>query len=57
MRLKGKGVVNQTTQGPGDQIVKLKVVLPSTIDKGLHDFLERWNRSHAYDVKGKPEGF
>jgi hypothetical protein len=50
-------VVNQTTQRPGDQIVKLKVVLPNAIDKELRDFLERWNLSHAYDVRGKAEGF
>jgi DnaJ-class molecular chaperone len=56
MRFKGKGIVNQATQRPGDQIVKLKVVLPNAIDKELRDFLERWNLSHPYDVRGKPEG-
>ena len=32
MRLKGKGIVNQTTKRRGDQLVTLKVVLPDTID-------------------------
>lgn len=56
MRLKGKGVVNQTTQRSGDQIVTLKIVLPNAIDKELRDFIERWSLSHPYDVRGKQEG-
>jgi DnaJ-class molecular chaperone len=53
MRLKAKGIVNQTTKRRGDQLVTLKVVLPDTIDKELSDFMERWSRSHPYDVRGK----
>jgi DnaJ-class molecular chaperone len=53
MRLQGKGIVNQTTQKRGDQIVTLKVVLPEVIDRELGEFMERWGRSHPYDVRGK----
>jgi DnaJ-class molecular chaperone len=53
MRLKGKGIVNQATKRRGDQLVKLKVVLPDTIDKELSDFIERWGKTHPYDVRGK----
>ena len=53
MRLKGKGIVNLTTKRRGDQLVTLKVVLPDTIDRELSDFMERWSKSHPYDVRGK----
>ncbi len=53
MRLKGKGIVNQTTKRRGDQLVKLKVVLPDIIDKELSDFVERWGKAHPYDVRVK----
>jgi DnaJ-class molecular chaperone len=53
MRLKGKGIVNQTTKRRGDQLVKLKVVLPDIIDKELSDFMERWGKAHPYDVRSK----
>jgi len=53
MRLQGKGIVNQTTQKRGDQIVTLKVVLPDVIDRELGEFMERWGRTHPYDVRGK----
>jgi DnaJ-class molecular chaperone len=52
MRLKGRGIVNQATKRRGDQLVTLKVVLPDTIDKELSDFMERWSKSHPYDVRG-----
>jgi DnaJ-class molecular chaperone len=53
MRLKDKGIVNQTTRRRGDQLVTLKVVLPDTIDKELNDFMERWGKTHPYDVRSK----
>jgi DnaJ-class molecular chaperone len=56
MRLKGRGIVNQTTHRRGDQIVKLTIVLPKLIDKELSEFLDRWSRTHPYDVRGKTGG-
>ncbi len=53
MRLKGKGIVNQSTKKRGDQLVKLKVMLPDAIDKELSDFIESWGKTHPYDVRRK----
>jgi DnaJ-class molecular chaperone len=53
LRLKGKGVMSQATRRRGDQLVKLKVVLPETMDPELKAFVERWGKDHPYDVRGK----
>jgi DnaJ-class molecular chaperone len=53
MRLKGKGIVNQATHQRGDQLVKLKVMLPETIDSELNEFIERWAKTHPYDARRK----
>ena len=31
----------------------LKVMLPDTIDKELSDFIERWGKTHPYDIRSK----
>jgi DnaJ-class molecular chaperone len=51
LRLRGKGIA--ATEGQGDQYVRLRVVLPDPPDAELTDFLERWARTHPYDVRGK----
>jgi DnaJ-class molecular chaperone len=48
LRLKGRGV-----KGKGDQLVKLSVMMPETIDDELKSFVEEWKKSHAYDPRGK----
>lgn len=53
LRLRGKGVVNQTTKATGDQYVKLKVVLPDPPDSELIEFMEKWARTRSYDVRKK----
>ena len=53
MGLKGKGMVNQKTTPRGDQLVKLTLALPDTIDKELADFMERWGKTRPNDVRGK----
>lgn len=53
LRLRGKGVMNQTTKTPGDQYVKLKVVLPDPPDTELIEFMEKWARTRSYDVRKK----
>lgn len=53
LRLKGKGVPDQKTRQPGDQYVKLKVVLPDPPDPELTQFLEKWARERSYDVRRK----
>ncbi len=51
LRLKGKGIA--AADGTGDQYVKLIVVLPEPPDPELSAFLERWAKSHAYEVRRK----
>jgi DnaJ-class molecular chaperone len=53
LRLRGKGVVNAQTKGPGDQLVRLKVVMPPKIDEALAEFLREWSEGHAYDPRAK----
>lgn len=52
LRLKGRGI--ERREGPrGDQHVTLRVVLPDSPDSDLTEFLERWSKSHDYDVRRK----
>ncbi len=53
LRLKGKGVFNPDRKIHGDQYVKLTVVLPEKIDPELTAFIEKWAKSHDYDVRKK----
>lgn len=48
LRLKGRGV-----KGKGDQLVKLDVVMPDTIDDDLKAFAEEWRKNHTYDPRKK----
>lgn len=52
LRLRGKGVKNAQSGNTGDQIVKLRVVLPQRPDADLIAFMEKWRASHAYDPRG-----
>lgn len=49
LRLKGKGV--QRKGGQGDQLIKLKVVLPSEPDTALEDFMAGWTPGANYDPR------
>ncbi|RMF09357.1 MAG: J domain-containing protein [Alphaproteobacteria bacterium] len=42
LRLKGKGIKDQRTGTPGNQYVKLKVVLPDKPDPALEEFVKGW---------------
>ena len=42
LRLKGKGLKNSKTGATGDQIVRLKVVLPETPDEEFEQFISNW---------------
>jgi DnaJ-class molecular chaperone len=53
LRLKGKGVMNPERQITGDQYVKLTVVLPDRADPELTAFVEKWAKTHDYDVRKK----
>jgi DnaJ-class molecular chaperone len=53
LRLRGKGVPAAAGGVDGDQIVRLKVVLPDGGDAELAAFLEGWAALHPYDVRAK----
>ena len=46
LRLRGKGVA-----GKGDELVTLKVVLPSGEDAELNSFVKNWAAKHPYDPR------
>lgn len=50
LRLKGKGVAEPGAK-PGDQLVRLTVVLPTHIDPELEAFMRDWRTRHAYDPR------
>jgi len=48
LRLRGKGL-----GGTGDQLVTLKVVLPTAKDGELTELVEQWSKRHSYSVRPK----
>lgn len=50
-RLRGKGVKNTTTGVTGDQLVSVRIDLPSTIDENLAYFLGEWRQKYGYDPR------
>ena len=49
LRLKGKGIKG------GDQYVKIKLVMPSTIDGELEEAIRKWSETHAYNPRKSME--
>ena len=49
LRLKGKGV--KTRSGAGDELVKLKVVMPKEAEPELEAFLAGWSPAASYDPR------
>ncbi|MGD9866796.1 MAG: DnaJ C-terminal domain-containing protein [Hyphomicrobiales bacterium] len=47
LRLKGKGVESRGRPA-GDQLVKLKIVMPRQVDDELRQFMTRWKDAHGY---------
>lgn len=52
LRLKGRGV-KPRTGAAGDELVKLKIVMPDEVDGELAAFFEEWKAKHAYDPRRK----
>ncbi len=48
LRLRGRGV-KPAKGASGDQMVELRIVLPTDIDPELSKFMENWRKNHAYD--------
>ncbi|MDJ0610422.1 MAG: J domain-containing protein [Kiloniellales bacterium] len=53
LRLRNKGALDQKTGKKGDQLLKLKVMLPDKIDKELADFVARWSAAESYQPRRK----
>jgi DnaJ-class molecular chaperone len=55
LRLRGRGVKRAPGHGSGhgDQLVELKIVMPSEIDDDLEAFMKEWRKTHAYDPRAK----
>ncbi len=51
LRLKGRGIVDPKSGQRGDQYVKLRVVLPKTVDPELEELVRRWAEKHPYDPR------
>lgn len=51
LRLKGKGIKSAKSGKSGDQLVKLSVNLPETIDDDLLKFMQSWQKKHPYTVR------
>jgi DnaJ-class molecular chaperone len=47
LRLRGKGIKK------GDQLVRLKIVMPAVVDDQLKQFMTEWRKTHAYDPRDK----
>lgn len=52
LRLRGRGVHAKGGK-KGDQLVKLKIVMPDKIDSDLESFMREWAKAHAYDPRAK----
>jgi DnaJ-class molecular chaperone len=53
LRLRGKGVRNAQTGTTGDQLVRVKIVMPGRIDPELARFMETWRAANGYDPRAK----
>jgi DnaJ-class molecular chaperone len=51
LRLRGKGVKRRGGKAYGDQLVRLKVVMPPQIDGELEEFMQKWRERHRYDPR------
>jgi DnaJ-class molecular chaperone len=52
LRLKGKGIVRKGDDR-GDQLIRLKVVLPERQDDDLKEWVSKWAEGHSYDARSK----
>lgn len=50
LRLKAKGIKGKGG-GYGDHLIRLRIVMPKTIDDELGAFMQTWREKHAYDPR------
>lgn len=51
LRLKGKGLKKSGAKARGDQLIRLKIVLPDNAKTSLGDLIESWAADHPYSVR------
>lgn len=51
LRLRGRGVARGAQKARGDQLVELKVVVPSKPDERLREFMVEWRKTHGFDPR------
>ncbi|MEM7620146.1 MAG: DnaJ C-terminal domain-containing protein [Pseudomonadota bacterium] len=51
LRLREKGIKNKRTGKTGDQIVKLKIIMPDAIDKDLESAVKKWHSNNKYNPR------
>ncbi len=56
-RLRKKGIENTRTKAHGDQLIKIKIVMPSAIDPDLEAAMRDWQTRHGYDPRAKLKGY
>ena len=52
LRLRGKGIKDAKGRS-GDQIVRLKIVLPKRIDSEMEDLARRWRDKAGFDPRAE----
>jgi len=52
LRLKGKGFRGKRG-AQGDQLIRLKIVMPKAIDEELETFMKGWRERHAYNPRAE----
>jgi DnaJ-class molecular chaperone len=53
LRLRGKGMPAKGELAAGDQLVRLKIMLPEEMDKSLIDFVRKWQKDKGYNPRHK----
>ncbi|WP_043645983.1 DnaJ C-terminal domain-containing protein, partial [Caenispirillum salinarum] len=56
LRLRGKGIRRGHGPGHGDQLVRLRIVLPPEVDEDLTRFMEDWRTRHPFDPRARMKG-
>ncbi|WP_022704546.1 DnaJ C-terminal domain-containing protein [Pseudorhodobacter ferrugineus] len=51
LRLRGRGVSRAGQKAKGDQLVELKITVPSAPDAALRDFLSEWRKTQTFDPR------
>jgi DnaJ-class molecular chaperone len=51
LRLRGKGLPPTASNGQGDLMATLRIVLPGAVDSELAEMMRRWKEEHPYEPR------